>query len=164
MYREPLVLIPGGVGAHVPYSAVAEPGFIVTAALLRRADGVRRREDPADAAVQVLERADGQVAIADLARTVGVGRRRLERHFLDRVGLAPKRLARILRLQALLRCLDGENPIDWAVLAVAGDTLDVKLEGMGADAEQRMEFQFTRVPQPVTAVGELDRVGRVRCR
>ncbi len=97
---------------------------LVCDVLLRRAARVRRRDDPADAAVSVLERADGQIDIADLARTVGVGRRTLERRFLDRVGLPPKRLARILRLQAVLQTLDGTDAPDWAMLAAGGGFYD----------------------------------------
>jgi AraC-like DNA-binding protein len=46
----------------------------------------------------------GALRVRELAAELGVGERRLQRAFDEAVGLSPKRLARIARLQAVLRC------------------------------------------------------------
>jgi AraC-like DNA-binding protein len=52
--------------------------------------------------------------IARLARELGLGERQLERAFDERVGVGPKALARVARLQAVARVAAGADPIDWA--------------------------------------------------
>jgi transcriptional regulator GlxA family with amidase domain len=53
------------------------------------------------AAVEILQRGSGQIGIDMLARQVGTTRRHLERRFDALVGISPKRLARIVRFNAL---------------------------------------------------------------
>lgn len=66
--------------------------------------------DPlAQRAVELLDDADGDLRIAELAKRLGVGLRTLQARFLDGVGMTPKEYARVRRLQALLRTLDAER-------------------------------------------------------
>jgi len=62
-----------------------------------------------------------EARVASLARDVGLGERQLERSFVERVGLGPKALARVVRLQSLVaRLARGAAPRDrtpWAALA-----------------------------------------------
>ncbi|WP_322752369.1 helix-turn-helix domain-containing protein [Frankia sp. Cas3] len=44
--------------------------------------------------------------------------RRLNRRFMSRIGLAPKRFSRVRRFQRLLRAAGGRDDPDWARLAV----------------------------------------------
>jgi AraC-like DNA-binding protein len=60
-----------------------------------------------DAATQRIDARAGDLAIADLARDLGVGLRKLQQCFLAQVGVTPKEYARIRRLHALVRTLDG---------------------------------------------------------
>jgi transcriptional regulator GlxA family with amidase domain len=60
-------------------------------------------------AVQTIDRKQGLVSIDDLAASVSMTRRHLERKFLKAVGITPKRLARITRFQHALRILDGSD-------------------------------------------------------
>ena len=60
-------------------------------------------------AVGMLDAADGNLRIAELARRLGVGLRTLQPRFLAAVGMTPKEYARVRRLQALLRTLDAED-------------------------------------------------------
>jgi AraC-like DNA-binding protein len=57
--------------------------------------------------VETIGRARGVVSMDALARAAGVSRRHLERQFLDDVGVTPKRLARIVRFQHAVRCLEN---------------------------------------------------------
>jgi AraC-like DNA-binding protein len=59
-------------------------------------------------AVSLLVAARGTVRIADVASAAGVGDRRLERAFAERVGIGPKELARVLRMQGLVQRIDAE--------------------------------------------------------
>lgn len=63
----------------------------------------RPRPDPAAAAtLALLRRTNGAMPITDLAEQVGWSRRTLQRRVLAEVGIAPKMLARLMRLQATL--------------------------------------------------------------
>lgn len=70
--------------------------------------------------------ADASVAsVADLARRVGWGARRLERGFAEHVGLTPKALLRVSRLQRLLaRLTEPRRLPSLAVLALEGGYAD----------------------------------------
>lgn len=59
------------------------------------------------AAVAAIHRRSGLVSIEQVARQAGVTRRHLERRFRAVVGLSPKRLARIVRLQRAIQMLEG---------------------------------------------------------
>lgn len=60
-------------------------------------------------AVQAIDREQGLVSIDDLAASVSLTRRHLERTFLKTVGITPKRLARITRFQRALSTLEASD-------------------------------------------------------
>jgi AraC-like DNA-binding protein len=65
------------------------------------------RVDPRIAAVaQTIQQRRGLVSIEQLATEAGLTRRHLERRFMTLVGVPPKRLARIVRLQHALHVLE----------------------------------------------------------
>ncbi len=76
------------------------------ALLLGRLDRARAADHRLRAAVAMLRAAEGQRSVAEVRAHVGLGERQLERLFLERVGVGPKALARVLRLQALVARLD----------------------------------------------------------
>jgi AraC-like DNA-binding protein len=79
-----------------------------------------RAPDPrTGAAVRLIRRTGGNGGIQAVARTAGWSRRQLERAFQRDVGLAPKTLARIVRLQAMLRRAQEAKSGGWAALAAA---------------------------------------------
>ena len=75
---------------------------MVQRTLIRLID-TARIDEPVRHAVTVIGRRRGQVSIDRLASEVSWTRRHLERRFLDTVGIAPKRLARIARFQHALQ-------------------------------------------------------------
>ena len=92
------------------------------ARLLLRAVAARAEEaPPTDAAVALL--ASGGTTVADVARTIGTGERRLRRRFAEHVGYGPKTLDRVLRLQRLLT-LAITTDDDLAGLAFAAGYAD----------------------------------------
>lgn len=71
-----------------------------------------------EAAVLRIESRGGQVRIDSLPRAAGLGLRGFQTRFRAHVGLTPKEFARIVRLQATLRALDGG---DLPLAALASD-------------------------------------------
>lgn len=85
----------------------------------RRLRAARR---PADeqvmVAAELLTSPRSGIAVADVAEAVGLGRRQLERRFLDAVGASPKTLARIMRFQGVVAGLWRRDPVPLAHLAL----------------------------------------------
>lgn len=71
-----------------------------------------------DAALAMIASSRGRTAIETVARTVGVGRRQLERRFREYVGLSAKQLARISRVHHVLRLLRDRPELSGAEIAV----------------------------------------------
>jgi len=61
--------------------------------------------------------AGGLVSVDELSRRSGWSGRQLRRRFLDVVGLPPKSLARVVRLQRAARALSGHGRVSLAALA-----------------------------------------------
>ena len=57
----------------------------------------------------LVDECGGQLPVADVASRLGMNRRSLERLFLNQMGMTPKRLSRIIRLQHLLMRLRFGN-------------------------------------------------------
>ena len=89
-------------------------------ALLERLATSPPDDDPRlAAAVRLVERHPGDLSVDEVAETVGWSPRQLRRRFVDRVGIGPKQLSRILRLRRLHdQAVHGLGPVDWAALAL----------------------------------------------
>jgi AraC-like DNA-binding protein len=91
-----------------------------TPARLRALDALllRTRDRAPDArvrrAILELERGPGVIRVASLATSLGVGERQLERLFDERVGVGPKMLGRVARVQRLLERLARGEPLAHA--------------------------------------------------
>ena len=72
--------------------------------------------DRCERAVAILEQ-DPVRPIAQVAAEVGVSHGHLDREFTRIVGLGPRRLARLLRVERLLESIDVTADIPWATLA-----------------------------------------------
>jgi AraC-like DNA-binding protein len=75
-------------------------------------------------AERVIRRSHGTLAIDAVADTACLCRRQLERHFLDVVGVTPKRLARIARFQHALGLLEQESVAPGTTAAAASGYAD----------------------------------------
>lgn len=72
-------------------------------------------------AVQLMRSSSAEIRIKNLSMAVGVSPRQLRRLFLESVGLSPKRLHRILRLQSVLaaaRKSPQRVPRDWSAISL----------------------------------------------
>jgi AraC-like DNA-binding protein len=76
--------------------------------------GGLERDRALEFAVSALERG---VPVGEVAESLGFTPKRLIRLFQGRVGLTPKRFARVRRFQRTLRQVPYDRPVDWADLA-----------------------------------------------
>lgn len=74
-------------------------------------------EQVAKNCVELLFKTDGQASVEDVSAQLQVSRRMLERKLANQVGLSPKQLAKIIRLQAALRLMDKKNYASLTALA-----------------------------------------------
>jgi AraC-like DNA-binding protein len=86
-------------------------GCVLTSMLRREPDATTA------AAVGLIHGSGGAAPIEAIARHTGLSLRQLERRFRRSVGLSPKMLARITRLQAVVRNAEQSKSEGWAALA-----------------------------------------------
>jgi methylphosphotriester-DNA--protein-cysteine methyltransferase len=72
---------------------------IVTQTLLDARARTRAADARVEQALKLITSARGRIAVRGLAASVGLSERQLERRFLERVGLGPKRFARVVRFE-----------------------------------------------------------------
>ena len=96
-------------------SPAARTGLVC--ALLEHRIRDRSLDPRLSAATAAITGSQGRRSIDEIAGSLGVSRRQLERLFLRDVGIGPKLLARIHRFQALLRLAQRPRPDTWAALA-----------------------------------------------
>jgi AraC-like DNA-binding protein len=90
----------------------------LSAAFANRAQGSRSKPSATVAlSLDTIDRRRGNVAIATLSALTGVSRRHLERQFQNEVGLSPKHVARITRVQRALRVLKTHALLSGADIA-----------------------------------------------
>jgi methylphosphotriester-DNA--protein-cysteine methyltransferase len=92
--------------------------------LLARLGRARRACSDVEATVRLALRRPTPARVHDLAAAVGRGPRRLERLFREHVGLAPKVLLRVARLQGVLRAVRAGRVRSWALAAADGGYAD----------------------------------------
>jgi AraC-like DNA-binding protein len=100
--------------------------------LLLLEDELHRRLQPATSrGMELVDHVAGRVAaswgtvpVATLAADAGVSPNHLAHQFKERVGLTPKRVARIYRFARLILSVDPRDPREWAQLAHAAGYFD----------------------------------------
>lgn len=78
----------------------------------------------ARSSVDVLLGLKGQLKVGELAGQLGTGRRQLERRFATVIGLSPKQLSKIIRLQSTLKMLEEGRFTNLAALACENGYFD----------------------------------------
>jgi len=124
----PLEEVWGGVGARLEASveeAEATPERIrrVEQILTERAGRARPLHPGVLGALRALHAARGAGRVDGIAPGP-IGARQLERRFREAVGISPKRLARVLRLQHAIALLRHRPPLSWSALALAAGYYD----------------------------------------
>jgi len=104
---------------HAALAASTDPDTmldLLTEHLVRGLDLTDPGIDRCEVAIGLLE-ADPTLPIGTIARHVGVSHGHLDREFTRIVGIAPRRLARLRRVQRLLAGIDAQGDVAWAGLA-----------------------------------------------
>jgi AraC-like DNA-binding protein len=80
----------------------------------------KHRDDNAiNAAIEAIEHHQGRIAIDQLALSLGMSRRHLERKFKERIGVTPKQLCRNLRFKNVYKNMEASPRIDWVDVAIS---------------------------------------------
>jgi AraC-like DNA-binding protein len=90
--------------------------------LLRRLQSAARPDAGVRAVVRQILAQGGQGCIGELVRGVGPSERQMRRRFEAAVGVGPKCLARIVRLQRAVRHGRAATSESWATIAIAAGT------------------------------------------
>jgi AraC-like DNA-binding protein len=112
----------GGEAARLADDLRALPTDAQRAARMDRflvAEAAKREPAPrcVRGGLTILRASGGRLSVPALARDIGVTERSLQRAFREWIGVSPKTVARIVRLQALLGTLGRGAPASWTRLA-----------------------------------------------
>ena len=69
-------------------------------------------------AAKIIETTNGLISVEKLSKVVGVGSRHLERKFQKHIGISPKSLCRINRIQTVLNVMKRKQIESWADLTM----------------------------------------------
>jgi AraC-like DNA-binding protein len=119
----------GSAAAQLEDGLRASAGFeaaapVIDRALRARLGAGRPGSAPVGDAVARTLAGRGCVSVEALARATGWTRRHLERRFHEEVGVPPKTLARVARLNAAFRLRDAAPDSGWAELALEAGFAD----------------------------------------
>ena len=78
----------------------------------------------AKSSVEMILQLNGQLSIDELAKHLKINRRQLERKFSSVIGLSPKQLSKIIRLQATLKMLVNKQFTSITAVAYEGEYYD----------------------------------------
>lgn len=74
--------------------------------------------------VEIILTANGQLSVEEISKQININRRQLERRFSSAIGLSPKQLSKIIRLQATLKMLLSNDFTNLTALAYQADYYD----------------------------------------
>ena len=77
--------------------------------LLSKLTGSRAIDTITKSCVEVIFQSHGQINVVELADRMNINRRNMERKFTSLIGISPKQLARVARLQATMKMLGQKN-------------------------------------------------------
>jgi AraC-like DNA-binding protein len=125
----------------------------VESLLAQRILGSRLDTAPVEHALARIDAAGGNLRISDLARELGVSRKRLIALFRDQVGVGPKLMARLIRFQGLMaRARDGDA-LRWSELALDHGYYDQA--HLVRDVRQFTGLTPTRARQEIAGLADL---------
>lgn len=97
---------------------------IVESFLLNRLQQAETVDSIIKSTIDTILTANGQLSVNELSAQLKVNRRQLERNFAEAVGLSPKQLSKIIRLQATLKLLLNDQFTSLTALAYEGNYYD----------------------------------------
>jgi transcriptional regulator GlxA family with amidase domain len=97
---------------------------IIESFLLDKLKTEKAYDELAKTSVELLLKSKGQVTIEALAGQMQTSRRQLERRFSTVIGLSPKQLSKIIRLQATLKMMEQKQFTSLTALAYENGYFD----------------------------------------
>jgi AraC-like DNA-binding protein len=97
---------------------------IIEAFLLNKLKSPEVTDRIAKQSVEMLLNLNGQLSVDELAAHLKINRRQLERKFSSTIGLSPKQLAKVIRLQATLKMLEKKQFTSLTSLAYENGYFD----------------------------------------
>jgi len=104
--------------------AVLERIEIIESFLLNRLKRKELIDRVVESTIEIISKANGQLSVNELSKQNNLNRRILSRKFNTTVGLSPKQLSKIIRLQTSLKSLLNEDVSTLTDLAYANDYFD----------------------------------------
>jgi AraC-like DNA-binding protein len=105
-------------------STTSERIKIIETFLLNKLSTPEVTDRIAKQSVEILLQLNGQLSIDELAVQLKINRRQLERKFSSAIGLSPKQLAKVIRLQATLKMLEKRQFTSLTSLAYENGYFD----------------------------------------
>jgi AraC-like DNA-binding protein len=104
----------GEKGSAIEKTVLALPGNeqriqAIESFLLSILEQPQATDNVARSCVEVILQSQGQLAMQELAGKLNLNRRNMERRFISAIGMSPKQLARVVRLQATLKMLEQKK-------------------------------------------------------
>lgn len=104
--------------------ATPERITVIEAFLLNRLTDAKADNFLVKASVETILKAKGHPSIDEISNLMNINRRQLERKFSAMIGLSPKQLSKIARLQATLKLLRAKKTGSLTTLAYEGNYYD----------------------------------------
>jgi AraC-like DNA-binding protein len=105
-------------------TSTAERITSIESFLLNRLTEAKTIDRLVKSTIEAILTANGQLSVGELSRQSNSSRRQLERKFSAAIGLSPKQLSKIIRLQATLKRLLTKKSTSLTALAYEGDYHD----------------------------------------
>ncbi|MBK7871746.1 MAG: helix-turn-helix transcriptional regulator [Saprospiraceae bacterium] len=97
---------------------------LIEAFLLSRLADAETIDRIVKSTVETMLTANGQLSVEELSQQTNINRSQLERKFSSAIGLSPKQLSKVIRLQATLKMLLNNELNSLTALAYAGEYYD----------------------------------------
>jgi AraC-like DNA-binding protein len=127
-HREPLAKFLGAcadeLAEQIAKANSTEARFDLLESFLLKHLAAKRLDERVVLALRLIEQSAGAIQVEQLARRCGVSARQLERLLRTWIGIAPKRLARIARFQAVLGHAGKQPTSQWTHVAAEQNYVD----------------------------------------
>lgn len=97
---------------------------MVESFLIKRLTSPQTVDRIAKSSVEVILQLNGQLSVDELSDQLNINRRQLERKFASVIGLSPKQLSKIIRLQATLKLIAANRFESLTAIAYEGNYYD----------------------------------------
>jgi transcriptional regulator GlxA family with amidase domain len=113
-----------GLAREVDGAATLEARVDAVAQFVARRVAGSVMDDVVTRCVASLQQSGGTIPVQAVAEIAGIGRRQLERRFLDVVGVSPALLANVFRFRSVFDAIERDSARPWTDAAMAAGYFD----------------------------------------